>query len=194
MIWLLYLPLTTIVCLLAFPLAPIIALFANGQGDVTLSYKNPLRLWLTPDNPIEGDSGHFERWANFVAEHPKIGMYVQRVAWLWRNKAYGWRWTVFSTFVAADDELLQYGDSETDNDPYHPGVWFATTSRNPVKARWMLYVICPTFSGRCLRVYLGWKLQSACKYRIQHADNPEFVVPDYTAMFVCSVNPWREIE
>ena len=59
MIWLLYLPLTTIVCLLAFPLAPIIALFADGQGDVTLSDKNPLRLWLTPDNPIEGDSGHF---------------------------------------------------------------------------------------------------------------------------------------
>ena len=66
MTWLLYLPLTTIVCLLAFPLAPIIALFADGQGDVTLSAKNPLRLWLTPDNPIEGDSGHFERWAGFV--------------------------------------------------------------------------------------------------------------------------------
>ena len=172
MIWLLYLPLTTIVCLLAFPLAPIIALFADGQGDVTLSDKNPLRLWLTPDNPIEGDSGHFDRWAGFVAAHPKIGMYIQRVAWLWRNKAYGWRWTVFSTF--------------------HPGIWFATTSRNPIKARWMLYVIWPTFSGRCLRVYLGWKLQSACKYRIQHAENPAFIIPDYTAMFVCSINPWKE--
>ena len=58
MIWFLYLPLDIVTSLLAFPLAPIIALFADGTVDVTLSKNNPLRLWLTPDNPIEGDRGH----------------------------------------------------------------------------------------------------------------------------------------
>lgn len=191
MFWLLYLPLIAIVCALAFPLAPVIALFADSHGDVKLSDKNPLRLWLTPDNPIDGDSGHFERWADFVAAHPIIGMYVQRVAWLWRNKAYGWRWTVLNTWVQSDDALLWTGDPSTSDKPYHPGIWAATTSRNPITARWMLYLVLPSIRGKCLRIYLGWKLQTAIRYRINHDADPSNAIPDYNAMFVCSVNPLK---
>mgnify|MGYP006954664500 CR=1 FL=1 len=178
MIWFLYLPLDIVTSLLAFPLSPIICLFADGQGDVTLSKKNPLRLWLTPDNPIEGDRGHFERWADFVKKHPKIGPYIQRVFWLWRNKAYGWSWKVLNAFIPAGQEIKQWGDHEVGDKPYKSGYWVAVT-----KNAWMLYLTFPTLPGKCFRLYMGWKLRSACLYRINKQPK------DYNAMFVCSLNP-----
>ena len=191
MIWFLYLPLDIVTSLLAFPLAPIIALFADGNGDVTLSKNNPLRLWLTPDNPIEGDRGHYERWADFVAKHPKIGLYVQRTFWLWRNKAYGWSWNVLNTWVYKDDKLYSCGNPKTGDKPYYSGVWAATMSKNPFKARWMLYIVFPSFPGKCFRLYLGWKFQSALKMRIAHDADPAAEISDYNAMFVSTINPFK---
>lgn len=187
MIWFLYLPVDLITSLLAFPLAPVIALFADGKGDVMLSKHNPLRLWLTPDNPIEGDRGHFERWARFVVKYPKFGLYVQRTFWLWRNKAYGWSWKLLNAQVRKDDDLHWCGNPKVSDKPYNPGVCAATTSFNPFKARWMVYAVFPMFSGKCFRLYIGWKLKSALGMRIELGAETK----DYDAMFVATVCPWK---
>lgn len=189
--WLLYLPFDTITTLLAFPLSPIICLFADGKGDVTLSKKNILRMWLTPDNPIEGDKGHYERWAGFVEKHPKIGMYVQRVFWLWRNKAYGWSWYVFNCEIPADMKLYQWGNPEVSDKPYKPGYWIGLTSKNIFTCYWMLYVTFPTFPGKCFRAYLGWKMRSPLSWRLKKESNPDFVIKYYSAMYVSAINPWK---
>jgi hypothetical protein len=173
MIWFLFLPLDTLAGLLAFPLAPIIALFADGKGDVTLGKRNILRMWLTPDNPIEGDRGHYARWADFVSRHPKTGLYVQRVAWMWRNKAYGWAWNVFHTPLKAGQKTWSYRNADDT-------VWLATTSLNPITARWMVYLYVPSFGKKYLRVYCGWKMQSFFKRG-----------GDYKAMFVFCINPFK---
>lgn len=173
MIWFLFLPFDTLAGLLAFPLAPLIALFADGEGGVTLGKRNILRLWLTPDNPIEGDRKHFARWASLVSKYPKAGLYVQRVAWLWRNKAYGWSWNVFQTELKEGQKTWSYRNSDDT-------VWLATTSMNPFTARWMAYLYVPSFGKKHLRVYCGWKMQSFFKRG-----------GDYKAMFVFCINPFK---
>lgn len=186
MIWFLYLPIDIITVLMAYPLAPIIALFSDEEGNSTLGKYNPLRMWLTPDNTMLGDRKHRERWASFVEKHPKIGPYVQRVAWLWRNKAYGFSWYLLNTKVGKDQAIHWTGDVETGDSPYHPGIWVATTSYNPITARWMLYAILPSWpKSKCIRIYLGWKLQSAIKERIRGTPT------DRSAMMVSCINPWK---
>ena len=194
MIWFLYLPLDIVTTLLAFPLAPLIGLFADGKGGVTLNRHNPLRLWLTLDNPIEGDEGHVRRWSAFVEKYPRFGLYVQRVFWLWRNKAYGWSWYVMNAHVAKDAPVWQWGDPRTGDDPYYTGWWIGTTSMNPLTARWMVYAVCPTFPGKCLRLYLGWKLRECLENRLKHQTDPTEPLKDVSAMYVCSFNPWKSRE
>lgn len=186
MIWFLFLPIDLITTVLAYPLAPIIALFSDSEGNSTLGEKNILRLWLTPDNTMLGDSKNKARWESFVSKYPKVGPYIQRVAWLWRNKAYGWSWYLLNTEIKEGQEIYWCGDPRTDCDPYHPGVWLATTKKNPLTARWMAYLVLPTWpKSKCIRIYLGWKLQSSIKDRINGNLSAR------SAMMVSCICPWK---
>lgn len=175
--WFLYLPLDLLVNALAYPIAPILALFADGKGDVRLSQKNILRLWLTPDNPIEGNAAQYERWEKFVSKFPRFGMFCQRTAWLWRNKAYGWEQYVFSVEIEDVDYI---GNPLVGDIPYVKGWCLAWA-----KGAWMVYVVLPTFKTKCLRIYFGWKLRPFCLQKMRGK------VEKGDAQIAFAINPWK---
>lgn len=130
--WFLYLIPSLLVDLAAIVLAP----FVVAIGRVP-------QWMMTSDNPIEGDAGHQARWAG-------KSKYRQKVAWLWRNKAYG-----FTKFNAKGIDVFaveERGNPAVSDKPYTPG-WCLRR----VGPYWHLYAIVPYF-GRFVRVNLGWKL------------------------------------
>lgn len=106
-----YLVLQLVTWVLITPFLPLFAVerlgpINNGNGTWT----GPrLPLWLawfdTPDNNLDGDQNHFNRYIHFPA-------YLRHLFWLYRNSLYGFKWTV-----------LAY--------EYRPGWTFVWTSGNP---------------------------------------------------------------
>ena len=176
--WILILPLDILTTLLAYLIAPILALFADGEGDVTLHKYNPLRLWLTHDNPIEGDEAHYERWADWTSKH---GLFVQRVAWLWRNKAYGWSYYVWSVKVKPEDQMKVGGNPDVNYGDPHGKFWAVH------KKGWMLYATGNSLFGRYWRIYIGWKIRSPAKKRLRG----EVQTEDYVGQYVCAFTPFK---
>lgn len=159
-----------IVSLLAYPLAPLIVLFTNTKG------KPPVLAfpWLTYDNPIDGDGGHWERWPD---NGTRLRQYSRRVAWLWRNRGYNFSYHV--TGVATNSEVSIRLGRAFWKDERPRGFCFATCGK-----AWMLFIWLPySLLGlkRGLRVYLGWKLRNKI-------DKPH---ENSRAMLVTHINPFK---
>lgn len=165
MIWLLLAPIDMLVSLLAYPLAPLIAICTNRAGDAPV-WAWP---WLTHDNPIDGDGGHWERWPD---NGTRWRRYCRRVAWLWRNRGYNFSYHVCGASTAAPVRII--AGRQFWCDPVPRGWCVATCGR-----AWMLFVWLPYSAGRGLRVYLGWKLRGKI-------DRPE---ENQRAMLVTHINP-----
>jgi len=148
MIWFLYVLPSFVVDLAAILLAP----FVVALDCVP-------RWMMTPDNPIDGDAGHLERWAGKPA-------YLRRVAWLWRNKAYGFR--AFNARGVNYFDVRDRGTPNVSDKPFVPG-WVLRTAGG----YWQLYAIVP-YGKRYARINLGWKLWPG----------PNF------GQFVATINPW----
>jgi hypothetical protein len=136
--WLISLPVDLAVSLSVFPLAPIVV--ALGKVPAWM---------MTPDNSIDGDEGHLARWQGKSA-------YLRRVAWLWRNRAYG-----FTALNADGIDILDVttkGNPATSNRPFTPG-WCLRT----VDGYWHLYAILP-YGKRFARINLGWKLWQGANF------------------------------
>lgn len=156
-----------IISLLAYPLAPLIVLFTNSQG------KSPLWAfpWLTHDNPIDGDKGHWERWPDDAHWYDK---FQRRTAWLWRNRGYNFSYYVCGVTTSSEVEI-KYGKAFwKDENPR--GYCFATCGKT-----WMLFAWLPYSRTRGLRIYLGWKLRNKI-------DKPE---ENSRAMLVTHINPFK---
>lgn len=155
MIWLLLAPLDLLVNLMAFPLAPLIALLTSASG-VSPCWAWP---WLTPDNPIDGDVGHISRWASLVGKWPEVGIYCRRVAWLWRNRGYGFSVRVTGRTCSGPSSFV--GDRSVSDNPFHAGVCRVRNGD-----LWELYVVRPILGSRLyIRLRLGWKIpltRNAC--------------------------------
>ena len=115
-------------------LAPILPFFVQEDGYL------PRWLWWfqTPDNPCDGDAGHWER-------HPGMdwwSTYKRRVAWCWRNVCYGF-----------DIDVLGVK-------PPRSGWQWKQVKRDGKTIAWQLYGVRQyrVWPQRCLRVNLGWKL------------------------------------
>lgn len=133
-------------------LAPILPFFVQEDGYL------PRWLWWfqTPDNPCDGDSGHWER-------HPRTdawSTYKRRVAWFWRNVAYGFDISVLGVEVKSADTLLAKGPADVGAKPPRPGWQFKRVQRDGKTIAWQLYGVhqYSFWPQRCLRVNLGWKL------------------------------------
>lgn len=162
--------------LISYPVAPIAALFGNKETG-----QLPKLFWLfmTPDNTLYGDNGHQKRWAGWMAKHPGFfGRYVVWVAWLWRNKAYNFAWNVLG--VTPSKVLYSHTSGPQGQiEPYieRPKVHSFVITNNS----WCLWWCTPTFKGRYLRVYIGWKLKNA-----------PFTLPqDRKFMLAFHINPFR---
>lgn len=170
MIWLILAPLDFMISLLAFPLAPLIVLATNRNGDAP-AWAWP---WLTHDNPIDGDGGHWERWPD---DGTVWRMYCRRVAWLWRNRGYNFSYHVCGA-PTIDSVRIVIGRDFWLDKPQRGGLCFATCGR-----AWMLFIWWPWGNmigiQRGMRVYLGWKLRG-------EIDDPKNT---HRAMLVTHINP-----
>lgn len=134
-------------------LAPVLPFFVRSDGYL------PKWLWWfqTPDNPCDGDRGHWER-------HPGTdwwSTYFRRTAWFWRNVAYGFDIDVLGLDARLGDTLEVSGDLDTGTNTAHSGyVWRVLRRADGSKAGFQLYAIYvwPFWQTRCLRVNLGWKI------------------------------------
>ena len=141
--YLAYLPACILMEVVAFLLSPVVALFVNKQGWL------PSRLWAfqTPDNSCDGDEGHLIRWRG----RP---VYFRRVAWLARNRAYGFKLLTIGCW---------YQKYETKGDP-------AIRNRGNARAgsfvlrgnlgNWYYKTIKPIGFNYCIQLALGWQLDS----------------------------------
>lgn len=167
--------LAIITSLLAYPLVPIAVLLRKNE-------KLPwVFRWLeTFDNPIYGEPAHVARWASFVKQFPTIGPFVQRVAWLWRNKAYNFDYWVCGREYSAPYRL--WGDPKVESgSPYAREGWVLIMTEKT----WGFFAFIPHLKiGQYqyyFRIYLGWKTKKLG----QHPNTRE------RAMLASHFNPFR---
>jgi len=160
-------------------LAPILVLFATKEAH--------LPKWLawfdTPDNTLDGDDGwknEHLKWLNLRGDVlDTFRIYMKRVFWLWRNTSYGFSNSMLGVYVPKTVEMGVEGNTKVGNRPLSEGKCFAKMSKADGEA-FMFYYVKKTFKGRCLRIYLGWKLKNK-------VDHPEW---EGKAMLVFSINPF----
>lgn len=167
-----------VVGLLAYPLVPIAVLFRKKERLPWIFW------WLeTYDNPIYGEPSHIRRWQTFVAAHPLIGPYVQRVAWLWRNKAYNFDYWICGREFSGPFRLWGNPNVESGSPIVSEGYVFILTPKT-----WCLFAFLPLVKigdyRYYLRLYLGWKTKTLGK----HPDK------EGRAMLASHVNPFRRIK
>lgn len=142
--------------LTAWILAPVLPMFAiEGHLPDFLSWFD------TPDNPLDGDSGFISEHAPYPGEQTGVKRYVNRVAWLLRNPAYGFTYSVLSHDVASMPRVIH-------GDPLVSDSKNVTTGRatglsgcvivSEDDAFEFYYVRQWGSSANCLRLRLGWKM------------------------------------
>lgn len=142
MYWLFILPLVLLMEVVSILLAPILPLFSKNAW---------LPDWLgwfqTPDNNLMGDEGHIARWAGKPA-------YLQQVAWLVRNRAYGFKW---DTFGAVPRPYRLRGTPDIGNrHSYKPG-WFFIINEDDF---WYFKCVFPITASYCVQLGFGWQLDA----------------------------------
>lgn len=164
--WALLAPVSVFMAVFARLLCPVLPLFANDEGYL------PSWLWWfqTPFDSLDGDEGSWER-------NPGTGKwatYKRRVAWLWRNSAYGFDMRVCGIEVDPDsDNILVDGDSGIGDDPdEHEGTctWVAYRKGQPIAWQWMYIKHYSLFGEfKCVRIGFGWKIWDDEKLREEPA-------------------------
>ena len=152
--WLCLLPPTFFMAVVGRLLAPFMPFFVQEDGYL------PRWLWWfqTPDNPCDGDKGHWERWPGTSA----WATYKRRGVGFLRNGAYGFVLEVLGQKTFPGDRLEMLGEEGVSDQPRgKSGFWLKRTYGSRMTC-WHLYYIrqwCfwPT---KCLRVSIGWKLFS----------------------------------
>lgn len=155
MIYLIYLvlvPISLLLTLIAVILAPVLPLFASIQygwcnnhsyWGVGPRLPNWLNLFMTPDNSLDGD-------ATFL----KLNGYGywSQVKWLWRNPAYSFA----LRYIQAPYTTEVLGDPTIkDNDNAKAGWCFVK-----VNGLFQLTWIAPIGFARCIRFAGGWNIMA----------------------------------
>ena len=136
-------------------LAPVLPLFADESGWLPAC----LSWFQTPDNSLDGDRGHRERW-------PKDGAfwtYVRRVAWLLRNCAYGFNIDVIG-FKHKDGDVKEViGDPTVGDKSGVSGTCRWKVFREGKLVCFQVYFVqhYQIFGHwKCVRAGCGWKIWS----------------------------------
>lgn len=165
--WLCLVPVDLIVTALSILLSPIMAqAIYFGENNRLPAW---LWLWQTPDDDALGSNESAMDWTR---RYPR---WFQCMVWLCRNSCYGFAWYVLGAKVPADRSVQVFGDRYTNNLPFNTGLRLLLCA-----GYWELFIVFPTWPGRCFRARLGWKLD-------------RWLAGNYSmpAQFVCSVNPWK---
>ena len=151
--WLALMPASFFMSVVGRLFAPVLPLFADKDGWL------PKWLWWfqTPDNPIDGDAGHRERWPSNTA----FGTYTRRVAWLLRNVCYGFDSTVTGVKQMPGDVLIEKGNTQaSDTNGISGSCWRELRRDGKLIAFHWYYILHYEWLGHtpCVRISLGWKL------------------------------------
>jgi hypothetical protein len=149
--YLLLVPISLFLTLLAVLLAPILPLFAvkklwwcdnhsfQAVGPVLPSWLN---WFMTPDNTLDGD-------ATFQSANPPS--YWSKVKWLWRNPAYSFA----LRYIAAPYTTTVKGDPTIkDNDNAKAG-WCLVRANS----LFQFTLVSPIGFSRCIYINLGWNIR-----------------------------------
>lgn len=172
LIYLVLVPISLVITLLAVILAPILPIFAKDSygpldNGSTMGIGPRLPKWLnwfmTPDNSLYGD-------ATFEKLHPPS--YWSEVLWLWRNPAYSFG----LRYLNAPYETSYSGDpSIKDNDNAKAG-WCLVHANGLFQFKW----VKPIGFSRCIYCNFGWNIMALVDPNVNPKPNP------YQATFVFS--------
>jgi hypothetical protein len=138
----LLLPLSWAFTLLAIVLSPVTALFVREDGTLPRC----LEWFGTNDNPNWGDEGHEKRW-NYTHS------YLQALAWLLRNPAYTFEWTVLAAYP--QPPICVKGNPWIKNRDNAVAGWYFATCDNA----WNFKSVTHLFRDLALQLEFGWRLQ-----------------------------------
>ena len=152
-----YIPFFIIAMLLAI-LLPMFAVMREGPADNgnRVAIEPRLPAWLfwfdtTADNGLWGDEG----WRNGHCPR-RWGSYLGMVAWLWRNPACGFAWSVLSHMVASNETFSMTSSGcglDLDKGRGQQGWFKVTSSRGAFQFRWVR-----NWAGRQWSLEAGWLL------------------------------------
>jgi len=167
MIYILYLilvPISLLITLVAIILAPILPLFAKDRmGPADNGSKQEIGPWLptwlnwfqTPDNNLYGD-------ATFISINGKS--YWSEVKWLWRNPAYSFALRYLNnpyyTKVRGDKTIK-------DNDNAKAGWLFVTAN-----GLFQFALVYPIGFSRCIYCNFGWNIRGLVDDNVQPKPDP----------------------
>ena len=145
-----------VIDLVSYPLAPLVVLFCDKDGN--------LPKWLSPfqtyDNTCDGDDGYKQEHRFFPANANAFQVWANRTGWLWRNPAYGFDMLLGVT-CQVGDVLIISGDRDTGDGPYHAGTCKWELYRDGKLIGFQYYMVSNFSATKCLRVNAGWKLWNA---------------------------------
>lgn len=157
--WFIFLIVNQVTNLISFPLVPIFVLF------VTKENKLPKCLyWFdTFDCDLSGDPGWKEQNRPYLIEDNAFKRWVNRWRWLWRNRMYGFSYSILSVkYVKATDIIAYTGDIDIGNcgPAAKSGSFFKTITRGKWITGFQYYRIkqYKRWPNKCTRLLIGWKL------------------------------------
>lgn len=177
-LWALKVPVLLLLTVLAYIIAPVLALFVTyaEESEVTgFPSKFPnkpraflqkwCRIWQTPDAPVdEWWYGEYEMdsWRKkYTQEDYDRSIFIRyacRVAWLWRNPAYG-----FGDYFGYDGEGMQILSSHGSDDDWYSVkssiAWWTGNNAKNQKA-FYLQIRLYFYKNRCLDIMAGYKFFS----------------------------------
>ena len=171
-LYLLLVPVSLILTLIAIILAPVLPLLASNQegwldNHAKWGYGLRLPTWLswfqTPDNSLDGDAT-FER-INGIS-------YWAKVKWLWRNPCYA-----FAIRYLSNPYYTQVSGDKTIKDNDNAKAGWCLVHANGL---FQFTVVAPIGFSRCIYINLGWNVRGLVDDNVQPKPDP------YQATFVFS--------
>lgn len=177
-LWALKVPVLLVLSLVAYLIAPVLALFVtHAEESVITGHPSlypgkpreflipPLRIWQSPDAPLdEWWYGNYEMdsWRRHFDQDDYdahwLLRYACRIAWLWRNPAYGWGekfgWNGTGMRILTSkgsDDLWYSGKSSC-------SYWTAINDAN--QKAFYVQIRLYFYKNRCLDIMAGYKFFS----------------------------------
>ena len=164
-LYLLLVPLSLLLTLLAVLIAPVLPLLASNQEGWLDNHSSwglgpRLPTWLswfqTPDNSLDGD-------ATFQTMFPP-GQWWSQVHWLWRNPCY-----VFALRYLMPEYITSVNGDKTIKDNDNAKAGWCLVQANGL---FQFTFIAPIGFSRCFLVNLGWNIRALVDDNVSPKPNP----------------------
>lgn len=173
-----------------FIIAPFIVLLGskevrnNEEGSYLPRWLSWFQTW---DNPLEGDESWINRKSPFPNTTTGLKGWWNKACWLWRNSCYGFSKDVLGASalrgaVVYSNNPLSMSNLNIGDRNGKAGSYLIFYTKNNKKLAFEYYLIrqYKKYPNKCLRIRLGWKLNSS-KF---DKNTP--------AQFVATITPWKE--